>query len=109
MREVTVVMDEELAARVDTVITESRFSGVVRVDRAAQTVLERAAGWANRAHAIPMTPQTRLAMASGSKGLTAITVLSLASDGTLPLDTRPGSCWAATCHWWTTGSRWNTC
>jgi CubicO group peptidase (beta-lactamase class C family) len=83
-----VVTDDELAARVDTVITQSRLSGVVRVDRGAQIVLERAAGWAHRAYAIPMTSQTRLAMASGSKGLTAVTVLSLASDGTLPLATR---------------------
>jgi len=83
-----VATGEELAARVDAVINQSRFSGVVRVDRSAQVVLERAAGWAHRAHAIPMTPQTRLAMASGSKGLTAAMVLSLASDGTLPLATR---------------------
>lgn len=79
---------DELSARVDAVIAESRFSGVVRVDRSGQMLLERAAGWAHRAYHIPMSVDTRLAMASGSKGLTALTVLSLAADGTLPLDTR---------------------
>jgi CubicO group peptidase (beta-lactamase class C family) len=79
---------EMLAARVDDLIAESHFSGVVRVDRAGETLLERSAGWAHRAHKAPMSVDTRLAMASGSKGLTALVVLSLAADGTLPLTTR---------------------
>ena len=83
---------EDLAARVNTLIAGSHFSGVVRVDRAGDTVLERAAGWADRAHRVPMRVDTRLAMASGSKGLTALVVLSLAADGTLPLTTRARSC-----------------
>jgi CubicO group peptidase (beta-lactamase class C family) len=66
-----------LAARVDTLIAESGFSGVVRVDRAGETVLERSAGWADRAYRVPMTIDTRLATASGSKGFTALVVLSL--------------------------------
>jgi CubicO group peptidase (beta-lactamase class C family) len=76
-----------LQSRVNALIAESRFSGVVRVDRAGETVLERAVGWAHRAHLIPMTVDTRLAMASGSKGLTALVVLSLVGDGTLALTT----------------------
>ena len=79
---------EGLVAELDTLIAESHFSGVVRVDRAGETVLERAAGWAHRAYRVPMTVDTRLAMASGSKGFTALVVLSLAADGTLPLTTR---------------------
>jgi CubicO group peptidase (beta-lactamase class C family) len=82
------VVVEGLVARVDTLIAESHFSGVVRVDRAGETALERSAGWAHRAYRVPMTVDTRLAMASGSKGLTALLVLSLAADGTLPLTTR---------------------
>ena len=78
---------EALAARVDALIAEGQFSGVVRVDRAGETVLQRAAGWAHRAHRVPMTVDTRLAMASGSKGFTALVALSLAADGTLPLPT----------------------
>ena len=79
---------EDLAARMDALIAEGQFSGVVRVDRAGDTVLERAAGWAHRAHRVPMTVDTRLAIASGSKGFTTLAVLSLAADGTLPLTTR---------------------
>ena len=57
---------DELPTRVDTLIGESRFSGVVRIDQAGETVLERAAGWAHRAHRVPTTVDTRLAVASGS-------------------------------------------
>jgi CubicO group peptidase (beta-lactamase class C family) len=74
--------------RVEALVEETRFSGVIRVDRAGETVLEYAAGWAHRAHQVAMTVDTRLAMASGSKSFTAIVVLSLAADGTLPLTTR---------------------
>jgi hypothetical protein len=80
---------EDLAARVDSLTADGHFSGVIRVDRAGATVLERAAGWAHRAHQVPMTVDTRLAIASGSKGFTALVALSLAADGTLPL-TGPG-------------------
>ena len=78
---------EDLAAGVDALIAESSFSGVIRIDRAGETVLQRSAGWAHRAHQIPMTLDTRVAMASGSKGFTALVALSLAADGTLPLAT----------------------
>ena len=77
-------MVEDWAARVDTLIAESRFSGVVRVDRAGETLLERAAGWAHRAYQVPMAVDTRLAMASGSKGFTSLVALSLAANGTFP-------------------------
>lgn len=71
----------------DSLIADGHFCGVIRVDRAGATVLERAAGWAHRAYQVPMTVDTRLAMASGSKWFTALVVLSLAADGTLPLAT----------------------
>ena len=63
-----------LAAQVNALIDETRFSGVIRVDRAGETVLEQSAGWAHRAHQVAMTVDTRLAMASGSKGFTALVV-----------------------------------
>ena len=72
----------------DALIAEKDFSGVIRVDRGGDTVLERAVGWAHRAYQVPMTVDTRLAMASGSKAFTALVVLSLAAEGTLPLTTR---------------------
>jgi len=79
---------DELAAQVNALIDETRFSGVIRVDRAGETVLEQAAGWAHRAHQIAMTVDTRLAMASGSKAFTALVVHALVADGTLALTTR---------------------
>ena len=78
---------EDLAARVDILIADGHFSGVIRVNRAGATVLERAAGWAHRAYQVPMTVDTRLAIASGSKWFTALVALSLAADGTMPLAT----------------------
>jgi CubicO group peptidase (beta-lactamase class C family) len=83
-----VMAASQVAARVEELIAESRFSGVVRIDRTGETVLERAAGWAHRAYRVPMTLDTRLAVASGSKVFTALVVLSLAAEGTLPLATR---------------------
>ncbi len=78
---------EDLAERVAAVVAESRFSGVVRVDIEGETVLEQAHGWAHRAHRVPMAVDTRLGTASATKGLTALVVLGLAADGTLPLTT----------------------
>ena len=78
---------EGLDERVAAVVAESRFSGVVRVDVGGETVLEQAHGWAHRAHRVPMTVDTRLATASATKSLTALLVLGLAADGTLPLAT----------------------
>ena len=71
----------------DALAAEHRFSGVVRIDRDGQRT-ERAYGFADRAHGIPNTPSTRFGMASGSKGFTAVVVLSLVADGVLDLDTR---------------------
>lgn len=76
--------DEHLHERVDEVAAASGFAGVVRIDRGDEPVYERAFGPAHRAHGVPMTVGTRLAMASGSKALTALAVLALADDGTLP-------------------------
>ena len=73
-----VMAASQVAPRVEELIAESRFSGVVRIDRAGETVLEHAAGWAHRAYRVPTRVDTRLAVASGSKVFTAAVVLSLA-------------------------------
>ena len=73
---------------VDAVAAESRFSGVVRVDRGEELVVERAYGLADRRWELPNTTDTQLAVASGAKGMTALTVVSLVEDGTIALDTR---------------------
>ncbi|TDP88970.1 serine hydrolase domain-containing protein [Labedaea rhizosphaerae] len=66
----------------------SGFSGVVRVDRAGAVILADAHGLANRAWGVPNTVATRFAMASGSKGFTALVVARLVEDGVLRWDTR---------------------
>jgi CubicO group peptidase (beta-lactamase class C family) len=63
------------------------FSGVVSVDRGGEVEFARAYGLAHRAHGIPNTVDTRFAIASGAKGLTALVVVSLIEQGVLSLST----------------------
>jgi CubicO group peptidase (beta-lactamase class C family) len=78
---------ETLEAAVDGVVERTRFSGVIRVDRPAGHELTKAYGWADRRHGIANALDTRFGIASGTKGLTALTVVSLIEDGALDLDT----------------------
>ena len=71
----------------DAIASETGFSGVVRVDTGDRIELARAYGLAHRAFEIPNEVDTRFALASGTKGLTALTVLSLVEDGALELAT----------------------
>jgi CubicO group peptidase (beta-lactamase class C family) len=79
-------MAESLAQRVEGLVADG-FAGVVRLDVAGRTLLRSGFGMADRARGLPMTPGTRLAMASGSKTLTALAVLSLVDEGVLSLAT----------------------
>jgi CubicO group peptidase (beta-lactamase class C family) len=72
---------------VDQEAERSRFSGVVRLERAGDVELCAAYGYADRAHGIANTVETLFATASGSKGLTALAVLGLVERGTLTLET----------------------
>jgi CubicO group peptidase (beta-lactamase class C family) len=76
-----------LLQELDDRARDSSFSGVVRVDRRDELVLERAYGFAHRGHEAPNEVDTRFAIASGVKGITALTVVSLVEDGTLGLET----------------------
>jgi CubicO group peptidase (beta-lactamase class C family) len=77
----------ELRADVDALAAASAFSGVVRVDRGNEIELAQAYGFADRAHEIPNALDTQFATASGTKGLTALTVVGLIEDGRLELST----------------------
>lgn len=66
---------------------EHDFSGVVRLDRGEDVLFEEAYGLADRAHAIPNTVETRFGLASGTKGFTALTVVSLIEEGHLEFGT----------------------
>jgi CubicO group peptidase (beta-lactamase class C family) len=76
-----------LADELDRIASEAAFSGVVRVDRGDRVEVAKAYGLAHRAHAIPNEVGTQFAIASGAKGLTALTVVSLVAEGVLELST----------------------
>ena len=71
----------------DEAAERTGFSGVVRLDRSGETELAIAYGYADRAHQIPNTVGTLFATASGTKGLTALAVMTLVQRGTLELGT----------------------
>ncbi len=77
---------EQFATRLDEAIDACQFSGVIRVDQADRLVFERATGLADRRWSVPMTTTTRLSLASGTKGFTALAVMSLVESGELALD-----------------------
>jgi CubicO group peptidase (beta-lactamase class C family) len=72
---------------VNALAAENAFSGVVRIDSAEEILVEQAYGLADRRWQIANTLDTRFATASGTKGLTALTVMSLVESGTLELAT----------------------
>lgn len=72
---------------IDPMAAQNGFAGVVSVDRGGEIEFARAYGLAHRAHQIPNTVGTRFAIASGSKGLTAPTVVSLINDKALSMST----------------------
>jgi CubicO group peptidase (beta-lactamase class C family) len=76
-----------LERELDSIASKTAFSGVVRIDRADRIELEKAYGLAHRGFAIPNQVDTRFAIASGAKGLTALAVVSLIEDGLLGLST----------------------
>jgi CubicO group peptidase (beta-lactamase class C family) len=71
----------------DRIAAETAFSGVVRVDSADGIDVAKAYGLAHRGHEIPNQVDTQFATASGTKGLTALAVVSLIEEGRLRLST----------------------
>ena len=78
---------QSLQDALDEAAERTGFSGVVRLDRSGETELATAYGYADRAHGIRNTVETLFATASGTKGLTALVVMSLVERGTLELGT----------------------
>ena len=72
---------------IDRIAAETGFSGVVRVDRGDEVEFVNAYGLAHRGFEIANTIDTRFAIASGTKGFTALTVMSLIEEGRLTLGT----------------------
>ena len=78
---------DELEQTIDSAAAASGFSGAVRIDRAGEIELAKAYGFADRRYAVACTVDTQFGIASGAKGLTALTVVSLIEDDALSLDT----------------------
>lgn len=76
----------EVSASLERVARETDFSGVVHVSRGEVLLCERTWGLADRAHGIENTTDTQFGIASGVKGFTALTVMSLVSEGALSLE-----------------------
>jgi CubicO group peptidase (beta-lactamase class C family) len=72
---------------IDKIAEDTGFSGVVWVDRAGEIEFAKAYGLANRTYEVPNSVDTRFGIASGSKGFTALAVVSLVQDGVLQLST----------------------
>lgn len=78
---------DDLEAAVDRIARETGFSGVVRVDGDGRD-FAGAYGFADRANRIPNTVDTQFGLASGTKLLTALAVVSLVEAGQLSMHTR---------------------
>ena len=72
---------DQLEETIDSTAARTGFSGVVRIDRAGEVELAKAYGLADRRHAVANTVDTQFGIASGTKGLTALAVVSLIEDG----------------------------
>jgi CubicO group peptidase (beta-lactamase class C family) len=72
---------------IDGIAADVGFSGAIRVDLDGSLAVQRAYGLAHRGLGVPNTVDTQFAIASGSKGLTALAVMSLVERGELGLDT----------------------
>jgi CubicO group peptidase (beta-lactamase class C family) len=59
----------------------------VWVDRSGEVQLAKAYGLAHRGHGVANTVDTQFGIASGTKGLTALTVVSLIEEGRLEMTT----------------------
>ena len=78
---------QSLERSVDAIARQTTFSGVVRVDRGEEIALAKAYGLAHRGDEIPNAIDTQFGIASGTKGFTAATVVSLIVDGSLERST----------------------
>jgi CubicO group peptidase (beta-lactamase class C family) len=77
----------DLDRHLDEIASSGSFSGVVRVERPGRPLFERAYGLADRRHGISNRVETQFGIASGTKSLTALTVVSLIEESRFDLTT----------------------
>ena len=78
---------DSLVDAVNGIAADVDLSGVIRVDVDGDIAAEGAYGLSHRGLGVANTVDTQFGTASGAKGLTALTVMSLVEDGDLSLDT----------------------
>ena len=82
------VSAQDVAVRLDSamrVAEREGFSGVVRIERAGTTLLDKGYGLANRATRTPFTAATVVQIGSNTKDFTAVAILQLLEAGKLKL------------------------
>ena len=77
----------ELGEAVERIVADVGFSGTVRVDRGGRVAFECATGMAHRGLGVPNSTTTQFGVASGTKTLTALTVMTLVERDEMTLDT----------------------
>lgn len=82
---------KRLDALLDQYTAEQRIGGIVAlVLRDGKPVYERASGWRDKEAGVKMTPDTIFRIASQSKALTSVAILSLMEEGKLTVNDRAG-------------------
>lgn len=84
-------LDQQLEQRADRFFADSQPGGVVLVRRGDEILLRKAYGLADVENGVPMRADSVFRLASISKQLTAMAVLTLVHAGTLDLDQSVGS------------------
>jgi CubicO group peptidase (beta-lactamase class C family) len=82
----TAQSDPQVTKRLDSALTalEAKgFNGVVRIDRAGATLLEKGYGLANRAEHVAFSPRTVVQIGSNTKDFTIVALLQLHERGKL--------------------------
>jgi len=77
----------EITDELQAIAVEEGFSGVIRVDLDGAVAFEGAYGLAHRGLGVANTIDHQYGLASGAKGFTALTVMSMVERGELTLDT----------------------
>ena len=81
---------------VDQIAAEEGLSGVVRIDLDGSVAVQRSVRGGPSRSGVPTAVEMQYAVASGSKGLTAVTVMSLVERGESTWTRRPDRCSAPT-------------
>ena len=80
---------QDQGAQADSIMKAAEakgFSGVVRISRNGNVILEKGYGLANRAERIPFTKSTVVQIGSNTKDFTAVAILQLQNRGLLSVD-----------------------